>query len=50
MGTSLAGAVLGLRGSLKGLQYDIFVGQPIKKPEAFQTAKATAGFSLNYSF
>ncbi|WP_442957743.1 ShlB/FhaC/HecB family hemolysin secretion/activation protein [Polaromonas sp.] len=50
VGKRLSGAVLGLRGSLKGLQYDIFVGKPIKKPDAFQTAKATAGFSLNYSF
>ncbi len=49
-GKHLTGAVLGLRGVLKGLQYDIFVGRPLKKPEAFQTADATVGISLNYSF
>jgi hemolysin activation/secretion protein len=50
IGTSLAGAVIGLRGSVKGLQYDIFVGQPVRKPTGFQTADTTAGISLNYSF
>jgi len=50
VGKRLTGAVLGLRGVLKGLQYDLFVGKPIKKPDAFQTADATVGVSLNYSF
>ncbi|MFD0882738.1 ShlB/FhaC/HecB family hemolysin secretion/activation protein [Variovorax dokdonensis] len=50
LGDSLAGAVLGLRGSFKSLSYDVFVGTPIKKPEGYRTANVTAGFSLNYSF
>ena len=50
VGTRLAGAVLGLRGSYKGFYYDIFAGQPIKKPEGFKTADTTAGFNLNWSF
>jgi hemolysin activation/secretion protein len=50
IGTSLSGAVIGLRGAIKGLQYDIFLGRPLHKPEGFRSAKAVAGFSLNYSF
>ena len=50
VGKSLAGAVVGLRGDVIGLQYDIFVGSPVRKPEGFKTAGRTAGFSLNYSF
>lgn len=49
-GKSLAGAAVGLRGAWRGLQYDVFIGAPVKKPEFFRTAKVTAGFSLNYSF
>lgn len=50
LGKSLAGAVLGVRGAVKNLQYDIFLGKPLSKPAGFQTASVTAGFSLNYSF
>jgi hemolysin activation/secretion protein len=49
-GKKLAGAVLGLRGSVSGLQYDIFWGEPVDKPENFRTSGGTAGFHLNYSF
>jgi hemolysin activation/secretion protein len=50
VGTSLTGIALGVRGTVKGAQYDFFIGRPLKKPDAFQTARMTAGFSLNYSF
>lgn len=50
IGKSLAGAVLGLRGGLKALQYDVFLGKPVSKPAGFKTASVTAGFSVNYSF
>ena len=50
IGKSLAGTVVGLRGALMGLQYDVFVGAPVRKPEGFKTANRTAGFNLNYSF
>ena len=50
LGMHLAGAVLGLRGTYRGLAYDVFVGTPVSKPDGFQTASVTAGFSLNYSF
>jgi hemolysin activation/secretion protein len=48
--TRLTGAVLGLRGAIQKLNYDIFVGAPVNKPENFKTAGSTAGFSLSASF
>lgn len=50
VGKRLTGAVSGLRGSFSRLQYDLFVGAPVKKPEFFRTASRTAGFSLSASF
>ncbi|MBN9421262.1 MAG: hypothetical protein BGO63_00150 [Candidatus Accumulibacter sp. 66-26] len=48
VGKALAGAVLGLRGGYRGFSYDVFIGQPLKRPEHFKTERATAGFSLNF--
>ena len=50
LGKRLTGAVLGLRGSVKGLGYELFAGQPLTKPEGFKTVGTTAGFSLSISF
>ena len=50
VGKRLTGAVIGLRGQFKVLQYDIFAGAPVRKPEFFRTAGSTAGFNLNLSF
>ncbi len=50
VGKRLSGAVIGLRGQFKNLQYDLFVGTPVRKPEFFRTAGSTAGFNLNLSF
>jgi hemolysin activation/secretion protein len=47
LGKTLTGAVLGLRGSYKKMQYDIFVGAPLYRPEGFKTADTTAGFSVS---
>jgi len=49
-GRRLAGAVLGLRGSRGALQYDIFIGTPLHRPEGFRGAGSTAGFQLNADF
>lgn len=49
-GKRLTGAVIGLRGSFKKLQYDFFIGTPVKKPEFFRTANSTVGVSLSASF
>jgi hemolysin activation/secretion protein len=50
VGTRLSGAALGLRGGYKGLAYDIFIGQPLNKPEGFKAASTVAGFNINWSF
>ena len=50
MGTQLTGAVLGLRGQINKLQYDLFVGKPISQPDNFRSEPFTAGFSMNLSF
>ncbi|HEU4459698.1 MAG TPA: ShlB/FhaC/HecB family hemolysin secretion/activation protein, partial [Methylibium sp.] len=49
-GTQLTGAVLGLRGSAWRTSADLFVGAPIRKPDGFRTAGATAGFNLQWSY
>ncbi len=55
VGQSLTGGVLGLRGQMGPfgrwgrVQYEVFVGQPLSKPERFKTATSTTGFSLSVS-
>lgn len=50
LGRHLAGAVLGVRGNVKNLSYDVFVGKPISRPTYFQTNDSVAGFSVSASF
>lgn len=50
VGKHLAGAVLGLRGNVARLGYDVFVARPVSRPTYFRTSPLTAGFSLNASF
>ncbi|WP_231731158.1 ShlB/FhaC/HecB family hemolysin secretion/activation protein [Lampropedia cohaerens] len=50
LGRYLTGAVIGLRGGMGSLQYDLFVGKPLSKPDGFRTASTTAGFSVSYQF
>jgi hemolysin activation/secretion protein len=54
VGTQLAGAVIGVKGSvaarLGAYGYDLFVGTPIYKPSGFSTARVTAGFQLSAQF
>lgn len=45
-GSELAGAVIGLRGSIKQLNYDLFVGAPLAKPDGFPSVGQVAGFNL----
>lgn len=49
-GKRLLGDAIGVRGRYRRMQFDVFVGQPVSKPDGFQTAEHTAGFSLQYSF
>lgn len=50
VGTQLAGAVIGVKGSV-GTQfgayaYELFAGTPVYKPSGFRTARVTVGFHL----
>ncbi len=52
---ALAGVFLGIRwngqiASYGTAQFDAFVGSPLRKPQGFETARTTAGLSLNASF
>jgi hemolysin activation/secretion protein len=47
LGNSLAGAVLGIRGKgLLQVNYDVFIGTPIYKPEGFKAGKTACGFNV----
>ncbi len=50
LGKRMSGAVLGLRGGVRGFFYDIFVGAPVAKPDGFLTTHRVAGFNVNWSF
>ena len=49
-GHVIAGTVLGLRGAMDMLSYDVFAAKPIQKPEGFRTSDVTYGFSLGVKF
>lgn len=53
-GAVLAGAAVGLRGQVQrgivNTQFEVFAGQPVRKPTGFETASTTVGLSLNASF
>lgn len=49
-GRILAGTAVGLRGGAKGLNYEVFVGRPLRRPSGFQTASPTFGFQTVYQF
>jgi hemolysin activation/secretion protein len=50
VGNRLTGAVVGLRGAIHKLNYDIFMATPVSKPDNFKTSGSTTGFSLSMSF
>lgn len=49
VGQNLTGGVIGLRGQWARVQYEVFMGKPLSKPEHFKTSASTAGFSLSMS-
>lgn len=49
-GDHLAGAVLGLRGSVGAVAYELFIARPIRRPQNFPGARTVAGFSLSAAF
>lgn len=50
IGKYASGAVLGVRGSMRNAYFDVFVGQPISKPDGFRTSGSVSGFNLSLSF
>ncbi|RQR36340.1 MULTISPECIES: ShlB/FhaC/HecB family hemolysin secretion/activation protein [unclassified Burkholderia] len=54
VGTQLAGAVIGVKGSIGtrfgAYGYDLFAGTPVYKPTGFPTARVTLGFQLTGQF
>ncbi|WP_350307382.1 ShlB/FhaC/HecB family hemolysin secretion/activation protein [Photorhabdus viridis] len=50
LGKRLAGSVLGWRGSLKSVSYDLFAGIPLSKPDGFKTSPVTTGFNLYWQY
>lgn len=54
VGTQLAGAVIGVKGSVStrfgGYGYDLFAGTPVYKPSGFPTARVTVGFQVTAQF
>lgn len=50
LGTRLSGAALGVRGGYRQFAYDVFAGTPIERPDGFETASTSAGFSMSLSF
>lgn len=46
LGTELVGGAVGMRGKIGSLQYEAFVGWPIKKPDGFICDSRTYGFLL----
>lgn len=49
-GRQLTGSVLGLRGAGYGVNYDLFAGWALSKPESLNTGRLTTGFQLGYQF
>ncbi|OON34698.1 ShlB/FhaC/HecB family hemolysin secretion/activation protein [Izhakiella australiensis] len=50
IGHHLAGSVLGLRGAVSNIGYDLFAGVPISKPAGYRTSPVTLGFTLSWSY
>jgi len=54
VGKRLAGAVVGLRGGVNGLNsnvsWDVFLGEPIMKPDVFQTARSNVGLNVIWAY
>jgi hemolysin activation/secretion protein len=50
LGRHMVGGAVGVRGAFMGLNYDLFIGTPIRKPDGFRAARTTGGINFNYSF
>ena len=50
VGNHLAGGAIGTRGALLGVNYDLFAGIPLSKPDGFATDPVSLGFNLNWQY
>jgi len=50
LGKHLAGTVVGARGNIHGVGYELFAGSALSKPGGFRTDSTTYGFNLNWEF
>ncbi len=48
-GTRLAGAVVGWRGQFERLNFDVFAGTPVSRPDGFRSPSTVLGFNLNWT-
>jgi len=46
----LTGGAIGLRGQIGPLQFDVFAGRPLQKPDNLQTSRQVAGFAISANF
>lgn len=46
----LTGSAIGLRGQIGPLQFDVFAGRPLQKPDNLQTSRQVAGFAISANF
>ena len=46
----LTGGAIGLRGQIGPLQFDVFAGRPLQKPDNLQTSRHVAGFAISANF
>lgn len=49
-GKSLSGAVIGVRGAYRRVNYDVFAGRPLHKPEGLNAPGGVGGFSVGAAF
>lgn len=49
-GNKLVGGAIGVRGSTRGLYYDVFMGASLHKPKEFETSKRVYGFQIGYQY
>jgi len=49
-GKTLVGTTIGVRGAYLHIDYDLFAGIPLKKPQGFYTDPVALGFSLHWKY
>lgn len=50
IGRRLAGGVIGVRGNIASVTYDVFAGAPLSRPRGFASSEGLMGFTLGWSW